>query len=464
MENKYDVCIVGGGTGGCAAAFAFLGKKKKVLLIESQEKLGGVACMSGVDSWIEGYNSPVVERMYRTLLKVDKVKGDYDKSWVPERFSCQEISSKLLFDCEALSEFYYTELSKGGIDIRLETEMTKVISDQRRIKSITVKYKSSVEEEIFADYFIDATTDAKIITSCGIVDKDYEFGRDPKEKYNESIANIEKGRNFLNEPSILFSIVKGKNDDDVLKEITTVYEKDGKVIKPDYIRDTGYKMYSVGGVKKMNPMYGAGIQGYYRLEYGAEREKEILVKRTLEYWKYKKLLDLKKKAASNSGDCISDYGFEKFYSVGVRESFRVKCEVMLNQNDLSKRVEYKDDVIAIGSHPIDFHVKDGFNMEQIQEFNETQLRPYGIKFGSIIPINYDNCLIASKCFGASQIANASARISKVINQIGWCAGNIILYCIRNKIEDVRKINLKDVKGKDYIDFEERYKYFIEQCS
>jgi phytoene dehydrogenase-like protein len=54
MQERYDLIVVGGGSGGFAAALAAARNGISVLLIEKADWLGGNATRGGVNNWEPG--------------------------------------------------------------------------------------------------------------------------------------------------------------------------------------------------------------------------------------------------------------------------------------------------------------------------------------------------------------------------------------------------------------------------
>jgi len=75
MENKYDVCIIGGGPAGYAAAMRAIDFGKKVLLIE-KDKIGGAGLYNGALSSKAMWE---FSNKYAVIKKEFQLKGiDYD--------------------------------------------------------------------------------------------------------------------------------------------------------------------------------------------------------------------------------------------------------------------------------------------------------------------------------------------------------------------------------------------------
>lgn len=458
-EMGYDVVILGGGTGGVASAYAFIDKGYKVALIEKNNALGGVACVGGVATWIEGLNTPMLENVFNEMKALGQANGSYDASWMPQKFS-GVTGSPLNFMPDKMSEKYASDLS-GSVDIFYNSFVKSVYdSVGGTIKSI-LAYIDGKTVRVYGKFFIDATSNAELICSMNNNrNVDYFYGRDLRTKYNESLAMEKVTQILMNEPSYFFKLEHNYDDSALLDSITTVYRNGNEIVKPDYITLTGYAFNHLGQLC-VNPMMGAGLQGSYALLNSVHDYHAEIKKRTLEFWKFVKLkcqINYELYGAGTYGGWSTttrEYGFKEFFDmVSDRESFRVNCDTMLTQNDLSTLAQNETDVIAVGSHNVDCHVSTGLG--DITTFNATMLKPYSIRYGSIVPTNINNCFVASKCFGASQLAQFSARISKVINQLGWTAGNATLIALQDGLSDIRNVDMTKLKSAEYTDFNNRF--------
>ena len=85
-------------------------------------------------------------------------------------------------------------------------------------------------------------------------------------------------------------------------------------------------------------------------------------------------------------------------------------------------------------------------------FNANNLRPNGIKYDSIIPHSLKNVLIASRCYGASQIFLGADRGNFTMAQLGFSAGKAILLCLENSLKDVRDVDIATLQSDNYTKF------------
>jgi len=128
----------------------------------------------------------------------------------------------------------------------------------------------------------------------------------------------------------------------------------------------------------------------------------------------------------------------------ARDSRRFVCMRMMTERDLIPRVDLdrvrrtKDWVmgtpdlpappcpsrVATGSYPIDLHMGYMFSIRYAQ----TAARPYGIPYGSLVPLGMDNLLIGDMAIGASHLVHGSIRMQPSRMAIGQAAGTAAALC------------------------------------
>ncbi len=491
-NTNFDAIIIGGGSGGVGAAYALKNSGYSVAIIEQESQLGGNACNSWVQTWIQGLIPPYIENIFGQL-PANKKSGDIEKAWLPAVFFNGENSNQLYMDKDALSAQYHTDLGNGNITIMTNCQFLSIANQEikkitlpnqktkqiKTVAAITVlDKKTNTSQNLNAKFFIDASADGVLCRTGGTsINVDYFCGRDWQDMYNESIAPAKNKnncscKNYLNEPSLFFQIASNYDDSQILSQclsVTAEYNSDGTIktiTYPSYLTPDGY----YGGTMGVNPMTGAGSGtiGFDILQKEQDSTYNEFLRRTLEYWKFMKLsLQQTYEQGGTKFHAwdvkFRNYGYTNSYAsyLGIRESYRINCDYMLRQDDLTKLIssEKLERNIAEGSHSVDFHIENGLNITELNNFNNKEkplYRPYGIPYDCLIPANYENVLIASRCYGASQIALASARVNMVMAQLGWAAGNAIRFCLNNNIlDDVRNIDINTLQSDDYTQFKSR---------
>ncbi|MDR2406627.1 MAG: FAD-dependent oxidoreductase [Bacteroidales bacterium] len=476
---NYDAVIIGGGTAGVAAAYALKDSGKRILLVESRERLGGTAVLAYVFDWIAGVFPEYLGEVFTCLKQKGKAKGDLEHSWLPCCFRKDGYNDALGNSIQMvpfdLSEKYCVDLENTGNNTVLDIWLNHCFMDIEcwdkgtgTVSQIKVRDKSGFDKIVSASYFIDSSADAVLCRAKESVKGiDYFIGRDRKSLYNESIAVDNPDPNQLNEPALFYQLADNADDTAILNEVKTVkYDAaTKKVIKPDYITWDGYTFAFIdngeGKAYWCNPMMALGISGIDVINRGSDAIYEEAETRILEHWKYAKLS--LKLAHDNGADDNSKWGINWYvwqrnlsYNYrapmpGIRESYRAACEYMLTQNDLARMYTAVENAVAIGTHPVDMHNGKSLDNNEMTRFNSRDLRPYGIPYQCLLPKRFSNVLAACRAFGASQIAASSARTNKLVAQLGWAAGNAVKYCMDNggRLKDLSGKELQDEKYINY---------------
>ena len=461
METNYDVCIIGAGSAGMAAAYALRNVKEqlKVLVVEPYETLGGTA----VNAWVQTWSQGITPRYLKDILIRYGYRAEQiDNSILPERYSGIK-GGNLFINKDCLAKIYLSDM-KASDNITLLTSHSLVrVKDMKDglINSVEVEDSMHQKITISARFFIDSSGDGVLCRlACPIENEDYFMGEDPYERFKEPLMkNIKWDRNVMNEPSLLYGVgANAPSDKNLLSKITSVYTtKEGIIEKPKYINHDGCTYGSY-----LNPLTGMGFAGAEVLADYNKVYKEAKELRQYEHWKYIKLnleqqfllkkknwasYDVEQRNWNHTGVCAP--------MLGVRESYRVNCEYMLRQQDLVDRINPKslNDFIACGTETVDLHIYGNLYWKAVADFNET-VQPTGIPYRCLIPKKLKNVFIACRAFGASHIALAARRVNKDMAQLGWAAGNAIRICCNEKLTDVRCVNVSILQGKEYTGFAE----------
>ena len=444
------VCILGGGTAGMAAAYALKDNKDiHLTVVEKESCLGGTAVNAWVNTWIAGVNPPYLQKIFEELKSVGKAAGDLGNSWLAQKHRKDGKSpSTLIFDVKGLAEKYHHDLSCSNVEILTEYEFERLEIVKRKgdfwnVSAIIIHDTNGGNEKVVeADFFIDCSGDGVLCRSINpVVDEDYYYGEDPQNRFGEVNAPRVGGHDHLNLPSLFYKIKL---------PLSVAVSSCSHVKKPSYITGDGYNIngYDFGSQQEdvVNPLSGQGLCASDALkDYNAlYREAK---KRCEEHWSYvrselKAYVDAKNKPKNREcagfppGLYVYEYK-ECAPMLGIREGYRIHCEYMLRQKDLTERINSGNlkHYIACGGHTIDFHGSCGRNFS---DFNN-QVVVSGIPYECMVPKKTANVLIACRAFGASHIALAARRINKDMAQLGWAAGHAIGICAGKGYSDIRQV-------------------------
>lgn len=104
--------------------------------------------------------------------------------------------------------------------------------------------------------------------------------------------------------------------------------------------------------------------------------------------------------------------------LGIRESRRVRGDVVLTPDDLRAERRFPD-AIAVGAYPMDIHPAKGAGLHFETLGGD---RSYEIPYRCLTPVGLDNALIAGRGISASHGAHASTRVMPTTMAIGQAAG------------------------------------------
>lgn len=181
VYGEYDVLVCGGGVAGIAAALAAARQGAKVLLLEREYMLGGLATLGLVTIYLplcDGMGHQVsfgiTDELLRLSIARGIIDGHYPKPWLEggtieeraaTRFEVQYNPHIFACDAEKL-------LIDSGVEILYGTLCASVICDEvdnetKRISSVIIENKSG-RGAVIAKNVVDTTGDADICKLAGI--------------------------------------------------------------------------------------------------------------------------------------------------------------------------------------------------------------------------------------------------------------------------------------------------------
>ena len=153
-----DVVIVGAGIAGCSAAIAAAKEKKKVIVIERSENIGGNATQSNVGTICGAY--------YRSFSEVARIAGytfsnDFLNKLISVSDNCQPKHFHkglfiLSYEWSVLQSFLEAELLANGIQIMRSTELISVEKKMHSVSKLGIK-TGNVIVNIFPKAVIDCS-------------------------------------------------------------------------------------------------------------------------------------------------------------------------------------------------------------------------------------------------------------------------------------------------------------------
>ena len=394
IKEEYDLIVFSAEPEGIAAAIQAARSDLDVLLVEKRDGPGGLmtyGMLNTIDMNLgtqgELLNRGVFEEFY------NKLNGNsFDVKEVKQIFQ-----DMLDAESDNLVQMYDVE----SIEIRTNSveaiEKTSLNGNVTSIDAGTeIKYVIIDGDKYVAKNYIDCTQDAEIAAMAGA---EYTIGwEDINEKNKSMSATL------------------------VIKMDGVDWEKMCKYIDDSNIAGTGYTEDSIWAFGEFTRQY-VPSQTHMRLKalnIGKQNDGSVLINslqilnvNTLDPEQKENAYQKSVKEAQNVAKFIIENvpGFEKAYLSGVadelyvRETRHIIGEEKLTVKDILDS-KYTSHAVAMGSYPLDVQTTSIYDWGYVIA-NPTH---YYIPFGCIIPRDFTNLLVASRCASYSSMAAGSARV------------------------------------------------------
>ncbi len=385
-----DLCVVGGGMAGIAAAIAAAREGAKVVLMHERPVLGGNAS-SEIRMWICGAKgrdnreTGILEEIALENLYRNPTKSYAIWDTVLYDFVRREKNITLLLNCTCMD----AEVEEGQF----------AHGRTRRIHAV-IGYQMTTQcfYEVEAKLFCDCSGDSILAPLSGA---HFRWGREAAAEFNEDSA-LESADSMTMGMSCL---IQGRETDRPIRYTppawsTPLTQKDFEGRDPDIYKES---------------------ENFWYLELGGNRntieDTEVLRDELLGLatgtWNYIK----------NSGNFKSenwDLDFLGFLP-GKRESRRMCGEYMVTQRDISDGVVFEDE-IAFGGWPLDDHFPGGFYHRGTPNTNVQTPAPYSLPYRALYSENVENLLFAGRNISMTHFAMSSIRVMATCALLGEAAG------------------------------------------
>lgn len=182
---EYDVIVVGGGVGGCAAALAAAREGMKTLILEKTVALGGQATLGHVTCYQpldDGYGNQVIGGISEEFLKLsikygyDNLPGEWRKRLGIEDGRGQDeemwshynadLRCQTMFNMPAFVLALDEIMEREGVDVLFDTVVCKPVMDGNTCTALIVENKSG-RGAYSAKMIVDASGDADVFFRGG---------------------------------------------------------------------------------------------------------------------------------------------------------------------------------------------------------------------------------------------------------------------------------------------------------
>ena len=433
-----DVCVIGGGAAGTAAAVSAARKGAKVVLIERGISLGGLATQGCVfpcmPTFAEGSDTPYItdlnNRMekqgvspFQDVTDSDTFYGGGRARYVPEY----------------LSLVYEEMCAEQGVDILYNAALVGAQTDGGRITACIVQTVAGLGK-VEAKVFIDGTGDALLSRFVGIpVEKGSEkTGRNQPMSLRFEMGGIDMAKVYhffrdelkdgwktpLSDRLIIDALKDGRTpfvEFDKMKTTAKFFQggvSRGELTKDDVVYIQAFSIPGKPDVMSMNcPEMPA-------LEFSST-----------DAVSYSKAVSFGRKMMRRlAGFFINNIpGFEKAYisreasMVGVRESWRIRGKYYMDAEDYLKAHHFPDAVCRT-AYPIDIH---DVKLDLFEKLKKGEY--YEIPYRALVTNEISNLLVVGRCASGSFAAQASFRIQPTCMSMGEAAGIAAAWGISRKV-------------------------------
>ncbi len=404
--HETDVCVIGGGMAGLAAALSAARHGAEVLLMHDRPVLGGNASsecrvhICGADRNCAIPNAR--ETGILEELRLDNLRFNPQRSF--------SLWDAVLYDA-ARREPRLTLLLNCSC---LQAEM-----DGRRIVSASGWQATTyARHQVRSKVFIDCSGDAVLAPLTGAC---YRFGREGRDEYRESLAPRRPDRGTMG-MTLAFAARR--------HETAQPFTPPAWAHRYERCEDLPGRHDWLGRESR------AVVQGYWWVELGGladgiadtERLRDELLAVVYGVWDHIK----------NRGHHGADNWALEWvqFLPAKRESRRYVGRHVLTQQEVLSGGRF-DDVVAYGGWTIDEHPPAGFLCGKLglrPAYHASPPVPYGIPYGVLVARDVENLMFAGRCASCTHIAMSSTRVMGTATVMGQAAGTAAALAVRRGID------------------------------
>lgn len=405
-----DVFVAGSGPAGFAAAVAAGRQGKKVMIVEQCGMIGGVST-AGLMSHFTG---TVTSKLYdETLKRQAEFEGRDENAWLGT------------INPEVLKAVYLEMLTEAGVEIRLYTFLADVVTDGRQVKGAVIVSKSGFEY-VPAKVFIDGTGDGDLAEKAGA---EYFKGRETDGLMQPvtlmfKLGGVDYGRAIF-PPSFETTVDVPKGEIQALAK---------KNMTPPLGHVLLYST-TLPGVVTVNMTNLTGIDGTNVEDL---TKAEIICRKQMF-----EICDFLREYAPGYENC---YILTSASLMGVRETRHFIGDKSITREDIETARRFDDWAVRGAHFNFDVHNITGSGLDETGvQHKFKQQSGYTIPYGCMIPVGFDNLLLAGRCISGSHIAHSNFRAMPICLALGEAAGVAASLAVDGGV-GVRDIDLKQMQS------------------
>lgn len=399
-EYETELCIVGGGVSGIAAAVSAARHGTKVILMQDRPMLGGNAS-SEIRMWIRG----ATRNGFDTNLR---------ETGIMEELALENIYRNPQMNFNIWDSVMYGIVAfEPNITLILNCSCLDASMKDGRIESITGwQLTTQTYHHVKARIFADCSGDSILAPLTGA---EWRMGREGTDEFNESIAPAISDNRTMG----MSCLLQAKETSHPVKYIApswayhyTAADFEHKInfSTPQKWQDDNYWWIELGGLVDSIA--------------DTETMRDELIKTVYGVWDFIKnggILD----AANWDIDWIG-------FLPGKRESRRYVGDHILTQNDVEAEGRFPDNV-AYGGWTMDDHNPAGFLTTDPPTTWHPAPQPYGIPYRCLYSKNIENLMFAGRNISATHSAMSSTRVMATCGILGQAMGTAASIALRENV-------------------------------
>lgn len=384
----YDICVLGAGPAGIAAAIAARRMGARVLLVERDGVPGGMSTAGMLNTWCGDAYSSVYSYICRRTTK---------------RFG-----ERLIYSPEELKVLLINMIEESGVDLLLHSFVTGVVCDDGTVREVHIHTKSG-EIAIEAKIFIDCTGDGDVAALSGVpFDKGRSDGLMQPMTVQFTVCGVDESR-------ALYANVQTPE----LKAKMQEYLADGRVSFPVgllILLEAIEPHTAFVNMTNVINVDGTDVFDQTRAEIAARKQIPQIVRFLRE----------------------NVPGYEECYVIasaayaGARETRRINGAYTITADDVQSGRQFEDWIVDGALYPFGIHNPNG-KVERDKNAPEDTKKRYSIPYGCFTPVGMKNLLVAGRCISGDHYALSSYRVMPICFAMGEGVGTCAAIALRDGV-------------------------------
>ena len=393
--GHYEVVVLGGGPAGVCAAIEAARNGARVLLVEANGMLGGMATTSLVGPFMTNYdregNRPIVGGIFREIVERLAARSG---AILPEQTDSPSIHTSYIgryhrhvtpFDSFLLQVVLDEMTEEAGVEVLLYTRFVDCLCEDERIKSVVLAALEGLCY-VSAELFLDCTGNADVAHAAGV----------PTWKGDEELGTPQPG--------------------------TLMFEVDG-------VCDEKFTERPERPVKA----YRTPVKGRYKVNHFRVFDTDATSSRSMtKAHKDARLQVLEAYRILHDETA----GFEnatltQVASVlGVRESRHIEGKYKITVDDIADGTKFEDRIAAY-AFGMDVHPR---TPEMTGNFKIQSANVYYVPYRSLLPLRCKNLLVAGKTICCMSQAAGGLRVMPCAMTMGQAAGAAAAIALQDQLD------------------------------